>query len=828
MRRILPAIVAGLVFLVLMTGSLTSVGPVPRLGPFLDPANGVWAVAAAARPPAAREVHLAGLGGRAEALVDDRGVPHIFAGSEEDAYRVMGYLVARDRLFQLELQTRATAGTLTELLGARALEADRSSRALGLADAADRKYAALDTATIGYRAMVAYADGVNAWIAGLRPADLPLEYRLLDAQPAVWEPRYTLYLFSRMGQTLASMDPVLNRLRIQARVGAEAAEALVPVNSPIVEPIQPNGQAAPRFDFQPVPPPGAPDAAAARLLALLTPLAPDRGALEIGALGSNNWAVAPRRTVAGHALLAGDPHLQLTLPSIWYEVHLNVPGQVDVAGVSLPGAPGVVIGFNRNLAWTFTNTGGDVMDLYAEEVDTAAAPTRYRLDGEWSPLRIRIEEYRGPRGELLATDTARFSHRGPMRRLDGTWYSIRWTVLEPGAETDVFLHLARTTTVAEWLREMEAYNAPTQNGLAADRSGTIAIRSSGWYPLRPGDGRGDRVFDGTTSASDWIGRLPVSRYPAGLDPAQGFLASANQQPVDPRANPAYLGADWVSPFRAMRINALLRSDTQATPDRMRLMQTDAGSARADLFLPHFLNAAASVLAVDPAQERLRSAAGLLAEWDGQYQPDNERGILFELAMRELSRRLFDELVATDDSGSTGRRPSVSSQIILGLIQDPASPWWDDRGTAQRETRDQILAASIVAAYDSAAAAYGPETGGGWRWGTVWPTDIWHLLRISALSALGLPVQGGPETIAPAGRHGSHGPSWRMVVELGEEVRAMGTYPGGQSGNPVSPHYRDRIAAWIRGELDTLLFPRTPSGLPAERVASRFTFTATER
>jgi len=208
-----------------------------------------------------------------------------------------------------------------------------------------------------------------------------------------------------MSETLARYDPADSRLRVQALVGAEAAEALVPVNSPIQEPIEPNG-AAPRFALSPLPPPGGPDSAAATL-AFATATAPvGDGAGPDVTLGSNNWAVAPERTAEGHALLAGDPHLALTLPSIWYEAHLVVPGRFDVAGVALPGAPGIVIGFNRDLAWTFTNTGGDVLDRYLEVVDDSVSPRRYRLDGAWVPLELHEEVYRDPHGRTVATDRA--------------------------------------------------------------------------------------------------------------------------------------------------------------------------------------------------------------------------------------------------------------------------------------------------------------------------------------------------------------------------------------------------------------------------------------
>jgi penicillin amidase len=814
---------ATLVTAILVALSTLPIPAAPPLGPFLDPVRGVWALASRALPPERLTHGLVGLSHPVQVVVDDRGVPHVFAASEEDAYRVLGWLVARDRLFQLELQSRSAEGTLTELLGKRALEADRATRALGLPWAAQRKWAALDPASLAHRAILAYAEGVNAWIAGLDRRDLPFEYRLLGAWPRRWEPVHTLLLFLQMGRTLASYDPARDRLAMAALVGVEAAEALVPVNSPIQEPIVPAPLVRrPPPPRAPVPPPGEPDPEARALLTAYDPFDSPRASRGV-TVGSNNWAVAPARTRDGHAILAGDPHLELTLPSVWYEAHLVVPGRLDVAGVTLPGAPGVVIGFNRDIAWSFTNTGADVLDLYRETVDTPEQPTRYLLDGEWRVLQLREEAYRDRKGRLLAVDTLRFTHRGPMRRTEAGWVSARWTVLEPSAEVDVFLRAARASSVAMWLDVMRDYGAPIQNGLVADRSGAIAIRSSGRYPVRPGSGRGDLVFDGSSRAADWRGFLPVERYPFALNPQQEFLASANQQPVDPAVDPTYLGANWPAPFRAIRINSLLRGDSAVTPEAMRRMQTDPGSARADSLVPWFLHAAAAMEAAGASDPTLSRARALLAEWDRRYTPDNRRAILFELAMRDLVRRLFDELLSPDRD----RLPFFPTSVaVLRLLHDPDNPWWDHRDTPDRiEGRDEVVAASLRAALETAIHRYGdPDAPGSrWRWGEVWPTEIRHLLGLDALSALAVPVQGGPETIAPAGQHGSHGPSWRMVVELGPEIRAWGTYPGGQSGNPASHWYADRVGEWSRGELAPLLFPRSPDAIPARRVRSRFTF-----
>ena len=824
MRRVFPG---ALLALVLYAG-FRPIGPLPPIGPLLDPANGVWASAAAVNFPARQLAAIPGLKDSVLVLFDDRGVPHVFASSDDDAWRALGFVVARDRLFQMEAQTRAASGRLSEWAGKRALEADRETRALGLAWGAERKAAAYDRSSPAWVAMEAYAAGVNAWIDRMRPRDLPLEYRLLKARPIKWEPIHSFLFLSRMSLTLGLNDAATKRLHAQSLVGKTAADALFPVNSPIQEPIQPNGQAGPRFDFGELPPPGAADSQA--VLArevhrhLLVALRPPENHEPSDAVGSNNWAVAPSRSSTGNAILAGDPHLDLTLPSVWYEMHIVVPGKLDAAGVGFPGMPGVVIGFNRDVAWTFTNTGSDVNDFYAEKVDDDAHPSRYQVDGRWRSLEKRVETYRGPGGAVLATDTLYFTHRGPMRKLLGKWLSMRWTAYESSREPDNFLALSRTKSVSEWLYAMRDYVAPTQNGLVADRS-NIAIRSSGSYPIRPGDGRGDVIRDGSLSSNDWVGFLPVEKFPFALNPPQGFLASANQQPVDPLQNPAYMGSSWYSPWRAMRINALLRSDSSVTPDEMRMYQTDPGSARADLFVPLFLEAAARRDSIGPGDPKLREAARLLREWDRTYTRTNRRAVLFEAAMRDLAVRTWDELV---DSAS-GTPPTASflpeTQILLWLARSPSSQWWDNRGSAEVEDRDAILAASLVAGLDTVVSRNGQPDSSAWLWSNRRKANIRHLLRIPALGALGVPLQGGPGTLNPSSGEGTQGASWRMVVELGPEIRAWSIYPGGQSGAPASTRYADRLSQWSLGQLDQVLFPRTPAELDRKRIISTLVLRA---
>ncbi len=784
---------AGLVLAALLWLGAWGAGPLPPLGPLLDPWRGAWALAASA-PRSARGA-IPGLGAAVQVVYDDRAVPHIFAETQLDALRALGYVVARDRLFQLDLQARAGGGTLTELLGPRALELDREVRGLGMARAAERLSGALPDTGAERAALVAYAAGVNAYIDSLTDRALPLEYRLLGRRPARWTPERTIQVLLRMDYVLTRNSTELERLAAAGAVGDAAAAALFPAHAPIQEPIQP-APGGPRRIPLLIPPPGPPDTLSGAVARAFQPAPPQE-------LGSNNWAVAPSRTRAGAALLAGDPHLDLTLPSIWYEAHLAVPDGLDVYGVTTPGLPAILIGFTRDVAWSFTNVEADLMDRWLETVDDTLRPRQYRLDGRWVPLELRREIYLGPHGDTLAIDTLRFTHRGPMQRVGGggRWISLRWTALEDGVQIGTFPRAARAHTAREWLAAMASYRTPPQNMLVADRSGTIAIRSTGRFPIRRGDGRGDRVLDGSTRATDWQGDWPLGEEPQAAAPAQGFLASANQEPQDPRDGRRYLGSDWPMPWRALRINQLLRDDSAVTPETMRRWQTDPASPRADLIVPYLLAAGAT----RPADTALQHARTLLGAWDRRYTLENEGAVLFENALRGVAERLWDELPPNVRPGSGA---------LVALLDDPASPWWDDRRTSgRREQRDDILAEALKEGYNEAVRGYGQPELGGWRWALVHRLDLWHLLHIAGLSRLEIPVAGGPSTLSPSSvTGGGEGASWRMVVELGPEVRGWGTYPGGQSGNPASPRYDDRVGQWTRGELAPLSFPHRPADL----------------
>ena len=823
------------ILLALLTLSLTllagflGVGPLPPLGPLLDPVRGAWAAPAYAELPRELAAEIPGLTAPVEIRYDVRGVPHIFGTTEEDVVAALGFVVARDRLFQLELQARAGAGTLTELVGAIAVPADSEARHLGMPRAAELKFAAMADTASGKRMANAYARGVNAWIEALSPAQVPVEYKLLGTRPARWRPINTMHLYNRMGYTLTYDDAEQTIAAAEAVVGRVAADAIFPVQSPIQEPIQPNGALAARYDFRPLPAAGTPDTAAiARLPSWIRgQLGRDEDGLR-RVFASNNWAVAPSRSRSGKALLAGDPHLELTLPSIWYEAHLVVPGRLDVYGVSIPGAPGITIGFNRDVAWSLTNTGADVIDFYRETVDDNGQPTKHLVDNAWRDFEVREEIYRNPKGEVIRVDTVRFTYRGPLTRLGGDWASMRWTVLEPADLVKAFFGAARATTTMGLLDAFAAdFFAPAQNVVAADRQGNIGIRSTGHFPIRAGDGNGLMVRDGSKSTNDWKGYWSVSQYPQGINPPQGFVASANQQPIDPAQNNRYLGFDWgYEPWRALQINRLLRENDSVSFDDMRRYQTDPGSVRADRFVPYFLAAASHARASGVATPALVAADSVLSRWDRRYTVENNGAILFETAMGELSRRTWDELIPPGDSV---RAAVPSTSVLLALLADSASPWWDDRRTKnQVENRNVIVREALVEAYENIVRRFGGPDTTGWAWGRVGPAAINHLMRLNGFSRPNVPVQGGRGTLNPSAQRTGFGASWRMVVELGDRVHAMGTYPGGQSGNPAGPRYDDRLRFWQRGELELLLMPRSADSLAMEQVRSALTLTPAVR
>jgi penicillin amidase len=768
---------------------------IPPLGKLLNPFTGVWQNAEIRAMERAASLRLEALRGPVDVAFDRRGVPHIFADDDHDLYFTQGYLTARDRLWQMEFQTRGAAGRLAEVLGRKALDFDRFQRRIGMVYGARNTLEEMRRSPRTWAAVLAYSAGVNAYIKTLGPADYPLEYKLLDYAPEAWTPLKCVLLIKYMAWNLSGYSSDLALSKIVADYGQPTLDVLFPALPQGAAPVIP---ADTQWDFTPVER-VAPLKPYTPRLNLQGGLAPTHG----GEIGSNNWAVAAHKTAAGFPLLANDPHLRLSLPSTWYEIQLHAPG-INTYGVSLPGAPGVVIGFNEEIAWGLTNGGTDVLDWYEIHFKDEAL-AQYRYDGQWQSVRREIEQIR-VRGEPAFMDTVLYTHHGPVvwhdsrsslkakAPLHGTVpprLAMRWAGHEPSDEIGSLYLLNRARDYEEFTAAIARFICPAQNFVFADRKGDIALWHQGRFPAK-WSGQGLVVGDGADPLYEWQGWIPPQQNPHSKNPSRGFVASANQHPT--ALSYPYPWSWRYAYYRGKRINQRLNAMEEITLADFIALQLDNKYLLAQEVLPVLLeHLVGEVLDVEQ-----RQAVAALASWDCMYNADMLEPTLFDAWWRAIYGGVWQ-----DEFGAAGEYPTSPRTVQL-IKEEPASVWFDDQRTEEIEDSARLIRRAFTAAWDILRMERGPW-GSAWQWGQVKGTKLRHLLGLPGLDSETLFVGGGPRIVNATGRYG--GPSWRMVVELGPQVRAWGIYPGGQSGNPGSRRYDDFIDTWVRGELDELVFLR---------------------
>ncbi|MDX2063951.1 MAG: penicillin acylase family protein [Bacteroidia bacterium] len=774
-------------------------GAVPPVGPLLGPKVGFWQNAEGKLPSVPDRLALKGLRDSVSVQFDARWVPHVFATNDHDLYFTQGYLTAQLRLFQIDFQTRAAGGRLSEVLGERTLEFDKRSRRLGLLYGAENALKAIEQDTVSMRVIEAYTAGINAYLATLSPKDYPVEYKLLDFAPEPWAPLRTALLLKQMALTLSydGSDFALSQLR--SVLGPEVTEALYPNYQAYQDPIIPPDT---KWDFSPVPVAPVPDSLnlAAEQSAYVG------GGYEIPrrdkGIGSNNWVIGAEKSATGYPILANDPHLTLTLPSIWLEMHLSAPG-VNVYGVSLPGAPGIIIGFNQDVAWGVTNVGADVVDWYRIQFTDTLTYAAYTYNGATRPTTQRIESFQ-VKGVGTVYDTVLYTHHGPLVHLNERthpqrYQAMRWTAHAGGNELRTFLGLNRARNYDDYLEALRHYDDPAQNFIFADRQKTIALRVNGKFPLKA-PGQGKYVMDGTTPASEWQGWIPRDHVPSAKNPARGFLSSANQHSAAPDY-PYYLDWDQENWERGARINQRLAQMQRATPDSLRLLQNDNHSLMAEKVLPLLLDS----LRREKLSPEHKAWADTLAAWRYTHAPWSTAATVFS-----LWRTLTYQAIWSDELDPKQLLLPDRETTTALLFTPQAARWVDDVTTPTRESLADLTTATFVQTLDSLERKLGPP-GQAWQWAAAKNTTVRYLLPLAPFSRFGRPgvaIGGGVGIVNAAGS--SSGPSWRMVVALGAEgPTAYGIYPGGQSGNPGSRFYDNFIDTWTRGELAPLQYSTAP-------------------
>ena len=582
---------------------------------------------------------------------------------------------------------------------------------------------------------------------------------------------------------------------ILRKYGREVAEDLFP-NYPFQEsPIIPVGSPV---DFKPVPIPAAPADFTGLGSSMTTPEKDPN-------IGSNNWAVSGNKTVSGLPILANDPHLTLSLPSIWYQMQLVAPG-VNVYGSTMPGTPNVIIGFNKNVAWGVTNVGSDVLDWYQVKFKDASKK-EYWHDGKWKKTTMRIETFK-IKGKKDMVDTIFFTHHGPVVYLSHekpfrsnipVGHALRWIAHEKSQELTTFYQLNRAKNYEDYKKALTFYSAPAQNFVFASNEGDIALWVNGKFPLKS-KLQGKYLLDGTDAAADWQGFIPQAHNPHVKNPERGFVSSANQFSTDP-SYPYYLGWQYAPSERGRRINERLAVMEKITMDSLRGLQNDNFNIRARELLPLLF---AQVKSPNAAQSKALAA---LKSWNLVNSPESVGATIFENWVSTLQSCLWDDEFTTDEKVPMSR-PSMDRTIQL-IKSEPAARWWDDTKTPAKESMSDIVMKSLQANLDTLVKQHGPQ-GPEWAWYKHKQTGVRHLIPgMDALSRLNIPIGGGG-TIVNATTTKT-GPSWRLVVELSKEgkPRAYGVYPGGQSGNPGSSHYDDLIDTWAKGELKPLLYLESP-------------------
>jgi len=759
-----------------------------------------WAYTAAHRvlPQLDGSVFLPGLGGRVTVVRDTHGVPHISASSLDDLLFAQGYVTAQDRLWQMDSTRRFAAGELSEILGQDLLRLDRQQRILQIRATAERLTRGLSAADRAE--LEAYARGVNAYI-DTHQNSLPLEFRVLRYQPRPWTPTDSLLVALSMSELLnhGLYRTELSREAILAKLGPELTADLYPSTSwrdhPPAQapPPGPSGLSSP------------PAAVTATPRAWLPALAAPQEPFEPVQPGSNNWVLSGAHTVSGKPLLSNDMHLPHQIPGVWYEAHLTLPGSgaagLDVAGVTLPGVPYVIVGHNQRIAWGFTSLMPDVEDVYIEQFN---AQGEYQTPQGWKQPERRQEVIHVRSAPDVALDVVITRH-GPLitelvpgetRRL-----ALRWTIYDFDSLPTSFLALNRAADWQEFRRFFSTFVTPPQNVVYADVDGHIGYQAVGRLPIRAA-GDGTLPQPGEDDRHAWIGYVPFDALPSVLDPPSGILATANGR-ITPDGYPYVLATQWAGPYRTERIHQLLASGKKFTAADMLTVQTDIYSAFDHLCAQRL---AAAVERAPSTTARAREAGGLLRAWDGRLTVDSAAATLVTRARRHLWRLLLEpRLGASDPRESLPAGVAVTgwrqyswflSSVALETLLTDQPPRWLPNGSP---SYDRLLTAAVEAAVSEPQAPIGLAS---WRYGDQYPLEFNHPIfgRLPILgrwTGPGLrPQSGGGTTVKQVGR--SFGPSQRMTVDLAALDASTLNLVTGQSGQLTSPYYMDQFPAWYEG------------------------------
>ncbi|MDT7542679.1 MAG: penicillin amidase [Acidobacteriota bacterium] len=763
-----------------------------------------------------KTITLAGLHAPVRVTRDERGIPHIEATNDEDLYFAQGYVTAQDRLWQMDLLRRTARGELAEIFGRVVVEQDKIHRTYGFARIAEGLEAKASTQE---RAVLeAYARGVNAYTDSLDQKSLPREFQILGYKPRAWRPADSIVIGKNFAEALSTSYAVdLGRAAL-SELSPERRAELLPDSSPLdviivgtddAEKKPTNGKPdAPSNNEKKKPARVLPATSYARTEILLEAarlfeasresLARIGLFMESGAV-SNNWVVSGKHTATGKPLLANDPHLDASAPSIWHMVQLKAPG-INVAGVTAPGGPGVIIGHNEQIAWGMTNLGPDVQDLYLEKFD-AQKPNFYVTPTGLREAEVRHEEIKVRKNltgsaddvDVVPVDVTVTRHGPILIERSGARYALRWTALDPQAgEFDAFYKLDRAHDWDEFRAALSDYRGPTQNFIYADTRGHIGYYGAGVIPIRK-SGDGSVPYDGSTDAGEWTSYIPFNELPHVLDPPSGIIVTANARVVG-RSYTHFLTHQWADAYRARRIYDLLKDKQRITADDIRAVQGDiysiGGATVAREAAKLLREPAASPTGLD--ESKVSEAAATLEGWDGRVTTDSRAAPLVAELRAAFRRRIIIAAVGAERGGQY-RWSNNATFFDRAIGEHPAS--WLPK---EFKSYGELMRACLSDARAALTKRFSADESQ-WVWGR------YNLARFPHPLAQ-VPFFGQPFLIQPFAQSGNRGEvgatvnvganvSMRLIADTSDWDKTQQGIALGESGDPASAHWSDQLADW---------------------------------
>ncbi|MFW9893784.1 MAG: penicillin acylase family protein, partial [Candidatus Thorarchaeota archaeon] len=798
-----------IIILTMPIGPLTGgLGIIQPIGGIFD--NG-------APEPRDQIIVLPGLDAEVEVIIDVWGIPHIYAESNYDALMALGYMHAKDRLFQVVMQNAFAAGRVSEIVGGYAATSDMFYRSIGLARSAQETLewyeanAASDpTVAQALDGVNALVDGANAFISTLTSATMPMEFKILGYTPEPWKPVDCFINAKMLAWGLAGGIYDFERQWIRTTLDNDSMyndlfPGVMPNAIPIIQE-QVNMSLA-QYPLGPgkVPVSAYPDQ---RMITLaeIAEIPQDKlksvinmmneaikpfGDLEF--VGSNNWAINGSKSDTGMPIVAGDPHLGHQAPSVWYEAHIVVEGELDVTGTTFPGLPGVLIGHNDHIAYSFTNVGADVNDIFVEELNPEN-PDQYWYNGAYRNFIIHQEDIRTKEGDVIPFTVKESVHGPCIDSVRNTYGSdiethpnlaMNWTISGVTHAIVAIAELMRADNVDEAIDAMYWWDSAAQNCVVADDSGNIAMLVVGRLPIRAGY-TGEYPVTALNDSMGMVSWIPYAHNPREVNPSRCFVQSANQRTIAP-GNYAY---DILGPqapgYRGRRIYHLLDTMSNISVDDMKRIQADVVEVRAEVIVPYIVDAWDAV--VGDGISITSMAVGLLRNWEYDMEPDLEAPTVWMYLLESLHYEIFDEIRSVDPSLRLSFFP-----VIEDFIVNNNTYYLDDHTTGTVETRDDILVRAMESAVDELMTEWAEEPN--WEYGNRHVIEIDHLGGFTSIGGDDHPLRGQLTINVAGGWRPSSGPSTRLIADLGDIEMSYMAYPGGQSGNIFSPHFADIFEIW---------------------------------